>query len=59
MSLGGPAHESLMSQLAARQSTTTIDMSPGEGMLFVSKKNKKLRPEGVSSSGFHSLPNRS
>ncbi|VDL87212.1 unnamed protein product [Nippostrongylus brasiliensis] len=30
MSLGGPAHESLMSQLAARQSSTTIDLSPGE-----------------------------
>lgn len=29
MSLGGPAHESLMSQLAARQGNT-IDMSPGE-----------------------------
>ncbi|XGW09009.1 hypothetical protein V3C99_011373 [Haemonchus contortus] len=30
MSLGGPAHESLMSQLAARQNGTTIDLSPGE-----------------------------
>lgn len=29
MSLGGPAHESLMSQLAVRQSTATYDMSPG------------------------------
>ncbi|KAK5965490.1 BTB/POZ Domain-containing protein [Trichostrongylus colubriformis] len=30
MSLGGPAHESLMSQLAARKNGTTIDLSPGE-----------------------------
>uniref|UniRef100_A0A158PBL9 BTB_3 domain-containing protein n=1 Tax=Angiostrongylus cantonensis TaxID=6313 RepID=A0A158PBL9_ANGCA len=30
MSLGGPAHESLMSQMVARKSATTIDLSPGE-----------------------------
>uniref|UniRef100_A0A1I7XF16 Ig-like domain-containing protein n=1 Tax=Heterorhabditis bacteriophora TaxID=37862 RepID=A0A1I7XF16_HETBA len=39
MSLGGPAHESLMSQLVARQGNT-IDMSPGESWLINTYKYK-------------------